>query len=805
MENIRIAVLSPHDKVCTFLDNEAPKALHYYNDELHEYLKGTANTFTFKADARHVDSVHLSAGNKISFRYLKKDYYLNIVSVRRSEYEVEVTAYSMNFELLNEQKAPYKATRAMTFVEYLDIFDYEKVVTLGINEVSNKSIKHEWTGSDTMLANLFSLGNVFDAEIELIPQLNEDYSLKGIILNAYQAHTDTVQGVGTDRSDITLRFGQNISGVTKTTDVSEMYTLIYPFGKDGLTVASLDKKEYDSEGRLEYHSPFGDRNIYAVQARDRFPSNSTSKVNNRYIAKSWDYDTDNVNVLYGQALAQLKKNCVPQVKYEVDGYFDTGIGDTVTIADEEFNPPLYLKARVTEQTRSFTDPSKNKTTFDNFKELQSEIDPSLLAAMNKLIEENKTYTCSILTDNGIIFKNSTGETTLTASIMDIGKDVTDNFTITWEKDGVAFKTGKSVKISAEDVEVKAVYRFIATDSNNIIRAFYEVTVTDVTDGADARVYYLEISDNIIKRYLDNSLSVNYVDITACYRMGTSSVRYTFPGRFKIEQTVDGVTWSTLYQSATDEITKRYYLRTILGDSSGNGLGDSGGNALGNNSNDVTNIRVQLLDSSGSLIDVKSIVLLKDGEPTGVIESDKEPTDVADGQLWKYTGSGSSGLEIGTTYIRKGNVWKVFKFSAQNVEVETLSAFTGNLGTVNAGKINGVEINGSKITQTFSNIPIGDTTVSGSVIIDGYAISSQYTFANGITGGFSFIPNELSVWRFPYGDGTADMTTITSKGIEIVSGYERTKIGSGSLTFSYRDMSKTLNMVNLEDLLKLIGR
>lgn len=42
MDNIRIAVLSTYDKVCAFLDNKAPGAMHYYDDELHEYLKGSA-------------------------------------------------------------------------------------------------------------------------------------------------------------------------------------------------------------------------------------------------------------------------------------------------------------------------------------------------------------------------------------------------------------------------------------------------------------------------------------------------------------------------------------------------------------------------------------------------------------------------------------------------------------------------------------------------------------------------------------------------------------------------------------------
>ena len=141
MDNIRIAILSTHDRVCAFMDNEAPEALHYYKDELHSYLEGAANTYYFEASARHDDSVYLVEGNKLSFRYNGKDYYLNIMKVVRTEFVVEVSAYSLSFELLNEQKEAYKATKAMNFREYLTIIDYEKTVTLGINEVSGKSIQ----------------------------------------------------------------------------------------------------------------------------------------------------------------------------------------------------------------------------------------------------------------------------------------------------------------------------------------------------------------------------------------------------------------------------------------------------------------------------------------------------------------------------------------------------------------------------------------------------------------------------------------------------------------------------------------
>ena len=74
-----------------------------------------------------------------------------------------------------------------------------------------------------------------------------------------------------------------------------------------MTLANLDKSEFDANGNLEYSSPKGTIEILAPQARDRFPSTLMADINGRYICKVWTYDTDNVNTLYGQALAQLKE------------------------------------------------------------------------------------------------------------------------------------------------------------------------------------------------------------------------------------------------------------------------------------------------------------------------------------------------------------------------------------------------------------------------------------------------------------------------------------------------------------------
>ena len=483
MENVRIAILSSTDDLCCFMDNTAPDALHYYDDALHEYLEGSAYTYSFTVSAKHSDCEYLAEGSKIAFTWKNKDYYLNIMKIERDEYEIDVEAYGLSLELLNEYTGEYSATKAMSFTEYISAFGFANILTIGVNEVSDKKITNEWTGDATILARLFSLATVFDAELEFAAQLNDDYSLKAIILNVYREHDDDHQGMGENRQDITLRYGVNVEGIKKTSDISDLYTAIRPTGKDGLTITALDKVVKDDDGNVLYKSPKGTKEILAVQACEQFPSNLLSSTTDRYICALYSYDTDNAETLYGQALAELKKNCVPQVTYDIEGYFDTNIGDTVRVEDDEYNPTLYLDARVTEQIRSFTDPTKNETTFSNAVEKQSEIDESLLKRVNELIDANKVYTCDIISDNGIIFKNNTGTTTLTASVRDAAKDVTDTLTLKWYKDGTELSTGKTITVSASDVDGKAVYKVEATNAAGTLKATAEVTVTDVSDGA----------------------------------------------------------------------------------------------------------------------------------------------------------------------------------------------------------------------------------------------------------------------------------------------------------------------------------
>lgn len=515
---LRICILSRDNIPLGFIDNDIPDALFYYDDTIHTYLAGSANTFTFTAPSNHTDSVLLEVGNKLSFVFDEKPYYMTIMTAEQSETEINVDAWGLSFELLNEQAIEYKATSAMTFEQYLKAFKFENSsLEIGLNEVSDKKIKNEWTGlNDTILARLFSLANVFDAEIEFVPVLNDDYSLKNIKLNIYHKHTSKYQGIGQTRDDMVLRYGLNLEGITKKTDITELYTAIRAQGatetktvngksvSTTITFKSLpEQKINDKNENLEYYKPAGSDILYAPLARDNFPSH-TSDSGDKYIIYNWKTDYKDAKSLYDNTLAKLKKICMPKTEYTVNGYITADIGDTLTVSDEGFNPPLYLSCRVTEQEISTTDKSKNKTVFDNVKEQTSKIDPGLLNRMEQLekdaIEANANVqdlkeradngefkgedgtVLRIDSSRGTVFKNNAVSTVLNVTVFK-GGNVIQNLSqlqtvfgngayLEWEwqrldeddygiisaSDEKLSNNGFSLTLTPEDVDTKVTFR-----------------------------------------------------------------------------------------------------------------------------------------------------------------------------------------------------------------------------------------------------------------------------------------------------------------------------------------------------------
>lgn len=132
------------------------------------------------------------------------------------------------------------------------------------------------------------------------------------------------------------------------------------------------------------------------------------------------------------------------------------------------------------------------------------------------------------------------------------------------------------------------------------------------DGKPGRTYIIEPSCNVLKRGADKNISPNFLEFNAYYRDGDSATRYAYKGRFVIEETADGNTWTTIYRSSTDESTVKHYLYTILTDGSGQTVTDGNGTTVGI-PRDITNIRCKLYASGGTttLMDMQSVAVAVD--------------------------------------------------------------------------------------------------------------------------------------------------------------------------------------------------
>ncbi|MDU1989618.1 MAG: phage tail spike protein, partial [Enterococcus faecalis] len=410
-------------------------------------------------------------------------FHFDITDMVKDEQIVTIQADSLTLELRNEQIPAYKATKAMSFEEYLKVFLFtgDNPLVMGFNEVSNKKLQLEWEAEDSnIMSRLFSLATKFDAEIEFVTRLNQHWGLLDIVLNVFVANSDKYQGIGNNRQDIILELGNNVETIEIHENIDDLKTAIKPIGKDGLLITNVVIDEKDADGNRLFYSPKGDAHIRAVQAKNQF----ISKVNGEgYISYPWEYDTENENVLAGQGLAELKKRAKVTLTVTVKGFDKTlQIGDTVRVLNEAYNPSLNMTMRVSELDIYFDKPSNDSGVFTNAQILQSEVDTTLLARVQTLIEANKVFTNEIITSDGVTFKNGFGSTTLTARVRDGIKDVTDTFGLKWYKDGTLVSNTKTVTINAADIEEKAVFRFEVADDSGNVRGGAEVTVTNIDDG-----------------------------------------------------------------------------------------------------------------------------------------------------------------------------------------------------------------------------------------------------------------------------------------------------------------------------------
>ena len=717
MDHIRIAIRDSTDSmnIC-FLDNKA--GIKFHETTLQRFLKGTCNFLTLKFYGKDIDTIY--PGCRLAFKYDGNDYWLTINSFKKNGYECSLTAYSLSLETNKEKRKAFKAPK-WTFKQYLDYVDPEHSLTLGINEVASQSIQLEWSGTDTILARLFSIANSFEAELEFVTELNDDYSLKRHVLNVYK-----VGNIGKDKTGMPIRVGKSLKVINYTANIDELYTAIRVHGKDGLTIAGLDKKVYDSDKKLLYYTQ-GDT-LYAPQARDRFPAIAHKASDSFICLESEDTEHSSKEALYAYMLGELKKHSEPKIDYETEGYVDGEIGDRMLLIDSvHYDPPLYVEARISEQTISLLDKSKNKTTFTNYERKYSQIDESLIKIMEKMAEQKTPYIGNLITSNGNQFLNNAGTTKLTPSVIK-GLEQATGLTFDWFKNGVKIATGDTLTVNASDFDRTAVYSYLAYMENQEV-AKSEITISKVQDGADGATGPQGVPGRDGQNGRDGTNGQNaYLHVAYA---NSIDGRVDFSITSSSNRVYMGTYTDNIFNQSTDP-TKYQWLRV---------KGDPG--------------------TPG-----------KDGK-NGIIYSSTEPTNPSAGQLWQAP---NQPLKRYT-----GVSWVIHQFYADNVAAENLTVENGKFT-----KLVGTSIESGEFISSFKNVlvPWSRSYSSGRTILKDGNLYSEGTIDNLFPFKSEYTPVGMSSTVYKEDGETPRMTVSTTYGGIYLYNHEQDIGGTLSVDMLY---------------------
>lgn len=171
-------------------------------------------------------------------------------------------------------------------------------------------------------------------------------------------------------------------------------------------------------------------------------------------------------------------------------------------------------------------------------------------------------------------------------------------------------------------------------------------------GSAGRTYFMEPSTGIIKRSADSSMVPNYITLSGYYRDGTATARTAYKCRFKIEETIDGDTYKTVYTSSADETSITHSLYGALATTNGGAIQAASNKAIGI-PRDVAALRCTMYAAGGftEVLDIETIPVAIDVDALTHEEIFNLLTN--DG-AWQGIYRGSDGkLYINFTYSRGG--------------------------------------------------------------------------------------------------------------------------------------------------------
>lgn len=415
------------------------------------------STFTGSFSKEHPDSQYIALGNYLAFKDewgVNRCFVINDIP-NETRTSREIYAEDAGLDLLNSASLVYKAVDEQSIEYYVNRECYNSGWEIGLNEIKTKK-KVEFSENTTVLKRLQDICKAFECEM----YFEIEFGSRGL----KSQKINIVQHIGLSKPKLRLTNGKDFTALNKKVSLKEMRNAVYVTGANGKDISDISY----ADGR--YYSNYSSNLIYDLemtQEWNRFP-NLGRNINNAYYEfvyhseKENPYDILNDGIKALQAKNKVAASYSAEIPFQVDQ--DINVGDMVQLVDPEFNPPLFLEARINQIQVSRTTPNSNKIEISNVKEIDDGISTrikSLKDHQNTLDEINiNNISCNI--EQTL----ASGQITLKAHYYRAGQEITDEFkdgAFSWEKIDIAgnkdeefnkkyFGVGSSITIDLDTID-----------------------------------------------------------------------------------------------------------------------------------------------------------------------------------------------------------------------------------------------------------------------------------------------------------------------------------------------------------------
>lgn len=341
----------------------------FFDDKYTQELSNGAETYEFSTWSNSITSSMLDLGNYIVFQYDNKYKLFQIMDIDEGHKDGEQTIICYcemaGLELLTDYCEPFSIEGNVELFFNTVLQDtnwvlgkYSGSLVTNIQQVKIDKYSNVYK---VIQENLATFGNI---EIEYRVEFDGN-RLLGYFIDVY--------GNEERGNPVYKRFeyAENVDGISKKGNLYDFSSAMIGIGKENLTFKDI---EWSTTNGDPANKPLGQDFIVDLEANDKFNKHG------KYIKGLYE----NTDITNGQDLLlktweRLQEVKEPKFDYEVSlalvssEYEDIKIGDIAYVIDHDYNPPVFLEARVGKLELSFSDSASNKCTLSNYKEVKSGI------------------------------------------------------------------------------------------------------------------------------------------------------------------------------------------------------------------------------------------------------------------------------------------------------------------------------------------------------------------------------------------------------------------------------------------------